>query len=96
MKTNKIEIGMRVMGQNYEGGDISNLSCLNGMCGTVVSVDGGEIGVEFDKTFMEGHTCEGKSKDLHGRYFYMRHIENDEMVHLKIIPLQNMLKEMLE
>lgn len=47
---------------------VDGYSMLVGKTGIVVHIDGTHIGVEFDIEFSGGHHCNGRCRNLRGRY----------------------------
>ena len=64
MDYNGLKVGDRVIClEEFAGLD------LEGMRGTVVDLClDGDVAVEFDDPFEDGHSCAGKCKDEHGRW----------------------------
>jgi GNAT superfamily N-acetyltransferase len=67
MSISDFQIGDRVL-YTYKG-LTGGMIELDGLKGTVVSL-GGIVGVQFDKKFGVGHSCNGRGMDGHCRYLY--------------------------
>lgn len=80
MKAENCYVGMRIYVPSIFWGNVD----FKGRRGTVVFIDGSDVGVDFDDeissfTYENGHTCSGRARNGHGFYGDVRDIEPEPL-----------------